>query len=175
MLATPARMEVCYLMATMFGRSVVWNLHAVILVDDYSLCIEVCRIIDIKRVNIYRAMHLLLCTGTSLFILLIVVPWLPSEYYIDLQRCLTTFSTSAYIFQSIIASVEKKLKFSVLVGTVIKSPETGSWDETRTECMHFNETSVRSPLKQVCITIKLLIFCGKIILQILRVSINYEN
>jgi len=46
-----------------------------ILVDDYSLCIVVCRIIDIKRVNIYGAMHniygamhILHCTGASLFI-----------------------------------------------------------------------------------------------------------
>ena len=27
---------------------------------------------------------------------------------------------------------------SVLVGTTIKSTETSSWDETRSECMHFN-------------------------------------
>ena len=32
----------------------------------------------------------------------------------------------------------KKLKFSVLVGTAIKRTKTSSWDETQTECMHFN-------------------------------------
>ena len=84
---------------------------AVILVDDYSLCIVVCRIIDIKRVNIYGAMHIL---RASLFILLTVVPWLPSEYYIDLQRCLTTFSTSAYIIQSHNSECRKKFEiFSI--------------------------------------------------------------
>ena len=35
-------------------------------------------------------------------------------------------------------SLGKKLKFSVLVGTAIESTETSSWDETQTECMHFN-------------------------------------
>ena len=32
----------------------------------------------------------------------------------------------------------KNLKFSVLVGTAIKSTETSSWDETKTKCLHFN-------------------------------------
>ena len=36
---------------------------------------------------------------------------------------------------------KKQLKFSVLVRTKIKSTETSSTDETRTECMHFNPYS----------------------------------
>jgi len=34
--------------------------------------------------------------------------------------------------------IGKYLKFSVLIGTAIRSTATSSWDEIRTECMHFN-------------------------------------
>ena len=64
-------------------------------------------------------------------------------------------------------SVRKILKFSVLVGTAIKSTETSSWDETRTECMHFNpcfsctiypaKVGIKMRVKSVCVSSQLLV------------------
>jgi len=39
-------------------------------------------------------------------------------------------------------SVRENFKVSTLVVTAIKSTETSSWDETRTECMHFDPYSL---------------------------------
>jgi len=47
-----------------------------------------------------------------------------------------TFCYSYYITYD--NKCKKNLKISVLVGTAIKSTETSSRDETRTEYMHFN-------------------------------------